>query len=175
MKKIFLGMIFITGLFSMSIEEKVKLLEQRVSKLEQVVFDLNKTQNVIKKTQSKKVINKCNGIKIIDFDYKNIMIGLDKGYLLSFKVKNNYSTEIQDIDVMISMIDNEDNTLIKEHLLKNGVSIKPNQIKIVNDKYIINDDLATYLGKTSKKDIILNVKPISITLSNGEIIKCNRW
>jgi len=175
MKKIFLGVIFITSLFSMSIEEKVKLLEQRVSKLEQVVFDLNKTQKIIKKNQSKKNVNKCNGIKIVDFDYKNIMIGLDKGYLLSFKIKNNYKNNIQNLNIIIDIIDKDDNTLVQEHLIKKNVNIKSQQLKTVTDRYVINDDLSIYLGKTSKKDIKLNVKPLSISLENGEIIKCNRW
>jgi len=177
MNKILVVGILATGLLASSLEERVKILEQKVAKLEQVVFDLNKTQKVIQKTTKKtiQIANRCNGIKIVDFDYKSIMIGLDKGYKLTFKIKNNYKATIRNLDVMISMIDNEDNTLIQEHLIKNGVNIHSNSIKVLRDKYVINDDLSAYLGKTSKKDIRLDVKPLSISLDNGETIKCNRW
>lgn len=180
MKRLFLIGIITTGLFANSLEDRVKILEQKVAKLEQVVYDLNKTQKVIQKDTKKtlkiaKAVNKCNGLKIVDFDYKSTTIGLDKGYILTFKIKNNYKSAIKNVDVMIGMIDNEDTTLVQEHLIKENVNIEPNKTKIVTDKYLINDDLSKYLAQTPKKDIRLNVQPLSIILKNGQIIKCNRW
>jgi hypothetical protein len=183
MKKLLLaGIVLSSSLFATSLEDRVSALEKRVAQLEAKVDKTEKVQQKIVKKQEKLVVNvaqtrvmSCSKIKIVDFDYKNTTIGLDKGYKFTFNIKNDYNKTISKLDVMIGMIDNEDDTLVQEHLIKDNLHIAPKQTTIVNDKYIINDSLSEYLGKTPKSQIKLDVRPLKIKFSDGTTLKCSRW
>ena len=183
MKKLLLaGIILSSSLFASSLEDRVDSLEKRVQQLENRLNKTETTQQNIVKKQENLVVNvsqtrtmSCAKIKIVAFDYQNTYIGLDKGYKLSFDIKNEYNKTIKDLDVMIGMMDKEDDTLVQEHLIKDNVNILPKQTKTVVDTYTINDDLATYLGETPKSEIKLDVKPLKIKFSDGTSVKCNRW
>jgi len=163
------------------INTKVNKIDTRVNKLEEKV---NKTEKAQKEIQSKqnsmsKVVKavkevSCRNLKIVDFNYQYSTFGLEKGYKLSFDMKNNYKKTITHINSMIAFVDKDDETLVQEHLIKD-VNIAPKQTSDVKDTYFINDDLAGYLATTSKKDIHLEVKPLFIKFSDGSKVKCSRW
>jgi len=183
MKKLLLAGIVLSGsLFASSLEDRVNSLEKRVTQLEQKLNKTEQVQQKIVKKQENLVVNvaqtrtmSCAKIKIVGFDYQNTNIGLDKGYKFTFNIKNEYNKTITNLNVMIGMIDDEDNTLVQEHLIKDELNIKPKQTVRVIDTYIINDDLASYLGETPKSKIKLDVKPLKIKFSDGTTLKCSRW
>ena len=183
MKKLLIaGLVLSSSLFASSLEDRVSALEKRVQQLEN---RLNKTENVqekIVKKQKNLVVNvaqtrvmSCAKIKIVAFDYQKENIGLDKGYKLTFDIKNEYNKTIQNLNIMIGLVDNENDTLVQEHLIKDNVNISPKQTKQIIDTYIINDDLSSYLGDTPKNKIKLDVVPLKIKFSDGTILKCSRW
>jgi len=167
------------------INTKVNKIEARVNKLEQKVNKTQKSQKEIIDNQKKistdvtKVKAKsCDNIKVIDFGYKPITIGLDKGYKLNFKLKNQYKKTIKSINIMINFRDNDDNNLLAESLIKNKLSIKPGNVTSVTDVYdstVMGNDLAKYLATTPKKDIHLEVKPLFIKFNDDSVIRCSRW
>ncbi|RUM57475.1 MAG: hypothetical protein DSY40_00820 [Nautilia sp.] len=164
-----------------NIDNKVENINKRVNKLEKQVNQTKKTQKELLKKQqkistdiNKQSILSCSKLKIVDFNYQKATFGLDKGYKLTFKIKNNYNKTITHINSMIAFKDKDDTTLIQEHLIKD-VTIPKNSIKEVRDDYIIVDDIANYLATTPKKDISLEVKPLYIEFKDGSKVKCNRW
>ena len=183
MKKLLLaGLVLSSSLFASSLEDRVNALEKRVAQLEQKLNKTEEVQQRIVKKQENLVVNvaqtrtmSCAKIKIVGFDYQNISIGLDKGYKLTFNIKNDYNKTITDLNVMIGMVDNEDDTLVQEHLIKDNLNIAPKQTITLTDTYVINDDLAAYLGDTPKSQIKLDVRPLKIKFSDGTTLKCSRW
>ena len=190
MKKIVIsGLVLATTLFGSSLEDRVSNLEHLVNILNNKVNVLeqklqkteNEQQKIVKKQQnlvvnvSQSRVMSCGKIKIVGFDYKNVTIGLDKGYEFTFNIKNEYNKTITNINVMIGMVDDEDDTLVQEHLIKDDLNIAPNSVAVVKDSYVINDDLAVYLGETPKSKIKLDVKPLKIKFSDGTTVKCSRW
>jgi len=195
MKKIIFLFFLVGSLFALTNDEKLDLILQKLNNIDNKVENINKRVNKLEKqvNQTKKIqkelfkkqqkistdINKhsflsCSKLKIVDFDYKKATFGLDKGYKLTFKIKNNYKKTITYINIMIAFKDKDDTTLIQEHLIKD-VLIPKNSIKEIKDDYIIVDDIANYLATTPKKDINLVVKPLYIEFKDGSKVKCNRW
>jgi len=196
MKKIILALFLaVSGLFALTtdqkfdlilnklnnIDTKVNNIDKRVDKLEEKVNKTEKTQKdilnkqlSISKNVEKSQIISCGKIKILDFNYAPIKIGLDDGYKFNFTIQNNYSKTIKHLNMMIGFVDNEDNTLVQEHLIKD-TTIEPTKTKKITDTYVINDDMATYLATTPKKDIHLDIKPLYIKFSDGSRVKCSRW
>ena len=186
MKKLLLVAGIVGSLFANTLAQRVDALEKRVTALEN---RLNKTENVqktiVKKqdtiTKTQKVlvseprIMTCGKIKIVAFNYESKDFGLDKGYKLTFNVKNDYNKTVKGVDIIIGMTDSDDDTLVKEHLIKNNLNIAPKVTKAVTDNYIITDDLGKYLATTPKSEIKLDVKPLKITFTDGSKVKCDRW
>jgi len=183
MKKIVIaGLVLVSSVFASSLEDRVQSLEKRVQQLES---RLNKTENVqqnIVKKQQTLVVNvaqtrvlSCGKVKVVGFDFSSTTIGLDKGYQFTFKIKNEYNKTIQNLNMMIGMIDNEDDTLVQEHLIKENLNIAPKTVAEVKDTYVINDDLAPYLAETPKDKIKLDVRPLKIKFTDGTTVKCSRW
>jgi len=182
MKKIVLaGLVLGSSLFATTLEDRVNILENKVQKLENRLNITEDVQEKIVKKQKKLVVNvaqtrriSCGNIKIVDFDFRNIMIGLDKGYAFDFNIKNDYNKTITKLNVMIGMSDDED-TLVQEHLIKDDLNIAPKQTVKLKDTYIINDDIANYLGETPKDKVKLDVVPLTIKFSDGTALKCSRF
>jgi len=183
MKKLLMVGLFLgSSLFASSLEDRVNALEKRVQQLENRLNKTETTQQNIVKKQKNLVVNvaqtrvmSCGKIKIVAFNYSNVDIGLDKGYKFTFDIKNDYNKTITNLNIMIGMIDNEDDTLVQEHLIKDNLNIAPKATKQLTDDYVINDDLASYLGETPKSQIKLDVKPLNIKFNDGTTIKCSRW
>ena len=183
MKKILLASIVLVGsLFASSLEDRVSALEKRVAELEKKLNKTEQVQQKIVQKQEKIATNvsqtrvmSCGKIKVVGFDYKTTTIGLDKGYKFTFQIQNNYKKTITALNVMIGMVDNEDDTLVQEHLIKDKLNIAPSQTQTLTDTYVITDDLATYLADTPKSQIKLDVVPLKIRFSDGTTLKCSRW
>jgi len=195
MKKIILALLVVSGLFALTsdqkldlilnklgdinnkvdnIDKRVDVLEKKVNKTEKTQKKIITQQTDISKNVEKSRVMSCGKLKIVSFDYKSATFGLDKGYNLYFKIKNNYKKSIAHLNLMIGFVDNEDTTLVQEHLIKD-TNIEPKTIASIKDTYIINDDLAKYLATTSKKNIHLDLKPLFIKFSDGSRVKCSRW
>ena len=206
MKKIILALLVVSGLFALTTDEKfdlilnklnnidtkvnkvdnkVNILNKRVDKIETKV---NKTeeaqkkisirQQVISKNVTKVKAKSCDNIKVVDFDYEPVSIGLDEGFKLGFKLKNKYKKTIKAVNILINFRDADDNNLLAESLIKNNLDIKPGSVKYVTDLYdptLMNNELAKYLPTTPKKDIHLEVKPLYIKFTDGSVIRCSRW
>ena len=186
MKKLLLVAGIVGSLFASTLEQRVEALEKRVTALEN---RLNQTENVqktivkkqqtIAKTQkvlvSEPRIMTCGKVKIVGFNYKSEDVGLDKGYALTFNIKNEYNKTVKGVDIMIGMVDNDDDTLVKEHLIKDNLNIAPKNVEVVKDTYIITDDMGKYLATTPKNQIKLDVKPLKVVFSDGSKVKCDRW
>ena len=205
MKKIILALLVVSGLFALTTDEKfdlilnklnnidtkvnkvdnkVNILNKRVDKIETKV---NKTeeaqkkisirQQVISKNVTKVKAKSCDNIKVVDFDYEPVSIGLDEGFKLGFKLKNKYKKTIKAVNILINFRDADDNNLLAESLIKNNLNIKPGSVKYVTDLYdpiLMNNELAKYLPTTPKKDIHLEVKPLYIKFTDGSVIRCSR-
>jgi outer membrane murein-binding lipoprotein Lpp len=206
MKKIILAISLVVGLFALTTDQKLDLilnklgsidtkvnnvdnkvnklnkrvntLEKKVNKTEQSQKKIEVKQNNIAKNLTEVKTKSCDNIKIVDFDYKAITIGLDEGFKLGFKIKNKYKKTIKDINILVNFRDNNDNNLLAESLIKSNLNIKAGSTKYVTDLYdssVMGNELSKYLITTPKKDIHLEVKPLYIQFNDGSRVRCSRW
>jgi len=195
MKKIILALLVVSGLFALTTDEKFNLilnkldgintkvnkidtrvnsLEEKVNKTQKAQKKLITQQKTISKNVEKSQIVSCGKLKIVNFNYTPATFGLEKGYKLSFDIKNNYKKTISHLNMMIGFVDKDDETLVQEHLIKD-TNIASNKTANINDSYFINDDLGKYLATTSKKEIHLETRPLFIKFNDGSRVKCSRW
>jgi hypothetical protein len=156
----------------------VDTLEEKVNKTEEAQKKIEVKQKTIAKNVTEVKAKSCDNIKVIDFDYKEVNIGLDDGYKLGFKIKNDYKKTIENLDMIINFRDNDDNNLLADSLMKKNLDLKPGEVKHVTNLYnttVMENDLAKYLPKTPKKEIHLEVKPLYIKFKDGSVIRCSRW
>ena len=170
MKKILLASFVAINLFGLTLEDRVKQLEKRVGELEKQLHITQKTQSKI--VEQGVMYPKCDKLKIENYSYKLKNFGFYKGYDLTFNFKNNYKKGIKKFDVIVKFIDSDDTLLLQDELIRKNLNLKPNQMEVIKDSYLIEDDLSPYLATTSKNQIKFEVKSLSIEFEDGTEIKC---
>ena len=161
------------SLFALSLEDRVKILEEKVAKLEKKLNVVDKSQKDLKKNIVDNVVLKCNKMELVDYSYSYNDSGFLQSYDFKYKIKSKYKQPIKYLYASISFIDNEHTKLLEDYI-KKDVIIKPNETKIIKTNYLIdNGSLAEYLKDTPKKDLKLEFKVFKIEFQDGKIIKCN--
>ena len=173
MKKILLIGLSTISLFALSLEDRVKILEEKVAKLEKQLNIVDKSQKDLKQNIVDNVVLKCNKMELVDYTYSYNDSGFIQSYDFQYKIKSKYKQPIKYLYASISFIDNEHTKLLEDYI-KKDVIIKPNETKIIKTNYLIdNGSLAEYLKDTPKKDLKLEFKVFKIEFQDGKIIKCN--
>ena len=173
MKKILLVGLSVISLCALSLEDRVKLLEEKVAKLEKKLNVVDKSQKDLKKNIVDNVVLKCNKMELVDYSYSYNDSGFLQSYDFKYKIKSKYKQPIKYLYASISFIDNEHTKLLEDYI-KKDVIIKPNETKIIKTNYLIdNGSLAEYLKDTPKKDLKIEFKVFKIEFQDGKIIKCN--
>ena len=172
MKRIIIAGLLISGLLGNSLEDRVKILEQRVTKLEQKLNIVNTTQNKIKKNISQTTILKCNKLKFVHYSFDLDNNGFTKSYHFKYTLKNNYKKTIKYIYATIGFVEKKSESKLLEDYIKRDVVLSPNQSKVINTNYLIDDSLSEELSNTSKNNIRIDFEPIKIKFTDGSVLKC---
>jgi len=172
MKKLLLSALFLSAVFGNTLEERVKLLEEKVINLEKKLNIVNNNQKTLKKNISENTILKCNKIKLINYSYDYENGGFIKSYNFKYTLKNDYNKSIKYIYASIGFIDNDEIKLVEDYI-KKSIIITPNSKIIIKNNYLIDTDtLSETLKDTPKKDIKIEFKPFKIIFKDNTILKC---
>jgi len=173
MKKIILLGVLFSAVFATSLEDRVKLLEEKVSKLEKKLNIVDNSQKKIVKNINDSFVPKCNKLKLVDYSYKYEDSGFFKSYNFNYQIKNEYKKPVVYIYAGVNFIDDEGTELL-ENYIKKHITIKPNEIKTIKSNYLIQaDSLAEYFKDTPKNELKVEFKIFKIKFSDGKEIKCN--
>jgi len=173
MKKIILSTLILSVVFANTLEERVKILEQKVAKLEQKLNIVDNNQKTIKKDITENTILKCNKIKIVKYSYDYENSGFIQAYNFKYTVQNDYNKSIKYIYASISFIDNDEVQMVEDYIKKN-VDIKPHSQMVIKTNYLIDSgSLGETLKDTPKKDVRIEFKPFKIKFSDNTTLNCN--
>jgi hypothetical protein len=162
-----------TTLFAANLDQRVAKLEKEVKELKSKIDKLLNAQTNIETTIKKSSLSSCNYIQIVKFDYI-YHNGFFENYDLFYTIKNNYNKTISYLKANIVIKDKDDNTLI-EDFIKRDITLSSQKTSILKTNYKIDSEvgLSSYLRTTPKKELLIQLRPIVVKFSDGEVIKCN--
>jgi len=173
MKKLILAGLFLSSLFGNSLEDRVKILEEKVSKLEKKLNIVNNNQKTLKRNIVNNTALKCDKLKLVKYSYEYEDSGFIRSYNFKYTIKNEYDKPIKYIFASVGFIDNDEIKMLEDYV-KKTITIKPHQEKVVKTNYLIDDgSLSETLKDTPKEKMRTEFKIFKIKFSDGTILKCN--
>jgi hypothetical protein len=172
MKNFLLLGVLCSIVFANTLEDRVKILEEKVAKLEQKLNMVDKTQKNLKQDIANSTVLKCNKLRIKKYSFEYLDSGFIKNYDFKYVLENDYNKTIKYVYAQISYFDNNHIQMVEDYI-KKSIVIKPNQQVTVKTNYLIDEGgLAESLKDTPKKDIRIEFKPFEIDFEDGQILKC---
>ncbi len=162
------------------IEKKLNMIIERMNKMQKQLDskdkEIKKLKQEVKKqkveTKKEFLVNSCDKIKVIDFDYTyNKNGGIMPYYVLKITLKNKYPYAIKRFAGKLLLKDQEDTTMLTEYIESKQTLSKDGTITIKKN-HIINSQLESTMKTVSPLNIKAIFSPSAILFSNGRKAQC---